>query len=65
MTTYKILRFYANSSVDREVVETGQTLAEAKEHCKDPEASSRTCTSEDGQGRTAEFGNWFDGYEEE
>jgi hypothetical protein len=65
MTTYKIVRSYFNQDYDSEVIETGLTLEEAREWCRDPETSSRTCTSEEGCARTEERGPWFDGYDEE
>ena len=49
---YKIIRYYAYGvSYEEEVIRTGLTLEEAREHCKDPE--------------TREEGKWFDGYTEE
>lgn len=49
MTTYKILRFYADDRPTK-VVNTGFTLKQAQAHCND-EAT---------QGK-----DWFDGYTEE
>ena len=49
----------------KEEIQSGLTLEEAQEHCKDPESSSRTCTSEAGVARTEKYGDWFDGYDEE
>jgi len=52
MKTYKIIRFYKdNSHPDHhEIIETGLTLKEAQEHCRDHETSTD---------------EYFDGYEEE
>jgi hypothetical protein len=63
--TYKIVRFYQNSSIPKDIVETGLTLEEAKEHCEDDETSSKTCTSAEGLRRTEEKGAWFDGFQKE
>jgi len=65
MTTYKIIRGYFNDEYPRETIATGLTLEEAQEHCRDPETSSSTCSSEEGLRRTRERGPWFDGYDEE
>ena len=52
MERYEIVRFYAPSqNRDNEVMQTGLTLEEAREHCNDPE--------------TREEGVYFDGYREE
>lgn len=50
--TYKIIRFYRETGHPnhQDVIKTGLTLEEAREHCNDP----TTATSE-----------YFDGYEEE
>lgn len=58
MTTYKIVRsFFRGGS---ETIKEGLTLEEAREHCRDPETSSRTASmGENGRGP------WFDGYDEE
>ena len=52
-TTYKITRFYKDNSHPnhRDIIKTGLTLAEAKEHCQDPDTSVP--------------GVYFDGFEEE
>ena len=64
-TTYKIVRGFFNSDHDRQIIETGLTLAEAQKHCRDPETSSRTATSPEAVKLTETVGQWFDGYEEE
>lgn len=48
--TYKIIRFWADTDMDNELIETGLSLEEAQEHC------SREDTHGEG---------WFDGYTEE
>lgn len=66
MTTYKIVRFYAdNKEMNGEIIATGLTLEQAKAHCNDPETSSSTCTTTQGKERTRVFGPWFDGWTEE
>lgn len=62
---YKIVRTYFNYNISPRTLETGLTLREARAHCKDPETSSRKATSEEAHAHTAQFGAWFDGYEEE
>ena len=44
MDSYKIIRFYADNR-ERRTGQTGLTLEEAQEHCRDPETSSRTTTT--------------------
>jgi hypothetical protein len=61
--SYKVIRFFFNG--DRKVIKTGLTLEEAKEHCNDPETSSKTCTKAAGRNRTLAKGEWFDGYDAE
>lgn len=51
MTTYKIIRHYFDLNKDNQVMDTGLTLEEAQETCKDPD--------------TRKEGEYFDGYEEE
>ena len=64
--TYKIIRFFSGVNYSKEVISTGLTIKEAHRHCRDPETSSWTCTSTEGQRRTEACGGaWFDGYEEE
>jgi hypothetical protein len=65
MTTYKIVRFYADRDKRRRTIERGLSLDEAQAHCNDPETSSTTCTSAAGRRRTRTHGDWFDGYTEE
>ena len=61
---YKIVRGYFNQAVSSRIILDGLTLDEAQKHCRDPETSSSTCTEPEGIRHTAEFGPWFDGYEE-
>tara|TARA_R110000824_G_scaffold78962_7_gene199076 strand:+ start:165 stop:374 length:210 start_codon:yes stop_codon:yes gene_type:complete len=63
---YNIVRFYkdAPSGIRRRVIEYGVTLDQAKEHCGDPQTSSRTATKSSARRRTKIIGEWFDGYEE-
>jgi hypothetical protein len=65
MTTYTVVRFFANPELDEEVLTTGLSLDEARAHCRDPESSSRTCTGRSGRAITKVHGPWFDGYREE
>ena len=58
--TYRIVRFFQEH--EEETIETGLSLEEVQEHCSDDESSSSTCTSEEGEQRTEEFGAWFDGF---
>lgn len=62
-TTYQITRFFMNG--DSKYIQEGLTLEEAQEHCRDPNSSSKTCTTEEGMALTEEFGPWFDGYDKE
>jgi len=63
--SYKIVRMFFNPATRNRVIAWGLTLAEAQEHCGDPETSSSTCKSAAGIHRTNTNGAWFDGYEEE
>jgi hypothetical protein len=66
MATYKVIRFYKDSwSVNRTLIKTGLTLEQAQAHCYNPETSSTTATSPEATFHTRQFGEWFDGYEEE
>ena len=64
---YKIIRFYYDSFYRggrrRITLKTGLTLEQARQHCQDPEASSRTATCAIAKRRTRERGPWFDAYE--
>tara|TARA_R110000772_G_scaffold220903_2_gene331315 strand:- start:256 stop:471 length:216 start_codon:yes stop_codon:yes gene_type:complete len=62
MATYKIIRFFQETCLDSEVIETGLTLEGAQEHCNDPETSSSTATSDAAEYITETWGAWFDGY---
>jgi len=61
---YEIVRMYASGKRAR-VISRGHTLEEAQAWCRLPETSSSTCTSAVGKRRTAQHGQWFDGYQEE
>jgi len=61
--TYKIIRNFMHHP--SEVIETGLTLEEAQEHCRDPETSSSKCKGADMVALTEKMGPWFDGYDEE
>jgi hypothetical protein len=63
--TYRIIRFYKNNAIRRDVIKKGLTKEEAKEHCKDKESSSATATSSWAESVTKDLGDWFDGWEEE
>jgi hypothetical protein len=63
--TYRIVRFYQNEDYDTEIVAHGLSLAQAKEHCSGPEASSTTATKRAAVARTTRRGTWFEGFEEE
>ena len=56
---------YQSPSMSNEWIDTGLTLEEAQAHCKDPETSSSTATSQSLVTLTHLFGEWFDKYEEE
>lgn len=62
---YRIVRFHANSDIDNKIIEENVSLEEAKKHCNDPETSSRTAKGKEAIEYTKEFGQWFDGFEEE
>lgn len=62
--TYKIIRFYQGDHPNR-TIDVGLSLAEAQEHCRDPETSSSTCVSAASKRITTKMGPWFDGYEQE
>lgn len=63
---YKIIRFFARGGTNnKRVIKTGLTLAQAQEHCSDPETSSSTAKSAQAVRYTKKHGAWFDGYVEE
>jgi hypothetical protein len=63
MGRYRIVRHFFHKRP--RIIRRGLTLAEAREHCSDPETSSRTAEGQAGRDRTRKHGAWFDGYEEE
>ena len=60
---YKIVRSYLHGG--KRTIRRGLTLELAQAHCRDPETSSRTCTTAKAKARTRRVGQWFDGYEED
>lgn len=64
-TKYRITRKYASNTMDDQEIAQGLSEKEAKAWCRDPETSSRTCTTAEGQERTRLHGAWFDGFEVE
>ena len=62
MTRYNVIRFFADACIDNQMVRRNLTLAQAQAHCKNPETSSRTCSTREGTERTRKHGDWFDGY---
>jgi hypothetical protein len=60
---YKIVRCYQDRNKRPRTIETGLTLEQAQEHCRDPETSSRTATGAAARRITRRNGPWFDGYE--
>lgn len=65
MATYKIIRFFQDPNKNNQTIERGLSLEEAQAHCKDPETSSRTCTTPIAKLRTKKYGPWFEGYTED
>lgn len=61
--SYKVVRVYFNRPGYRRTILDRVTLEQAKQHCSDPETSSRTCTSSAGKARTRRMGPWFDCFE--
>jgi hypothetical protein len=63
MLRYKIIRMYQDELHSSRVIHRGLSLADAQEHCRDPETSSSTATSGHAKQRTKRCGPWFDGYD--
>jgi hypothetical protein len=63
--SYQVVRFFANRPGERKTLKTGLTLAEAKDHCSDPETQSKTSTEVFPEGALENTGPWFDGFEKE
>ncbi len=64
MTLYKIIRFHFDADRDFTVF-SNLTLEQAQTHCRDSEASSKTCTRPDLVAYTEAQGGWFEGYTEQ
>jgi hypothetical protein len=62
--TYKIVRNYKDDHPSK-VQDTGLSLEEAREWCKDPETSSSKCKKPENVKHTEKYGAWFDGYDKE
>jgi hypothetical protein len=60
---YKIVRSFLNENHDSQVIKTKLTLAQAQQHCKNPETSSSTCATPELKALTEKMGEWFDGYD--
>jgi hypothetical protein len=58
---YKIVRMYQRGG--HRTIESGLTLEEAQEHCRNPETSSKTAIRWEARKLTEQKGPWFDGYE--
>lgn len=58
---YKIVRRYFKGG--KRTIASNLTLAEAQEHCRNPETSSKTATSYKARKLTDRKGQWFDGYD--
>lgn len=64
-TTYKVVRFYRQDVLRREVLFTGLSREEAVKICKDPETASLTATSIEAIRHAEANGPWFCGFEQE
>ena len=64
-TCYYILRIYKDGGRGQtRVIKRGLTLEQARDHCRDKETSSSTCTTATARARTRKSGPWFDTYEQ-
>lgn len=63
--TYRIVRMYFNRNIRSRTIARGLTLEQAQAWCRNPDTSSRTCTTKVGKARTRKLGQWFDGYDRE
>ncbi len=61
---YDIYRFFLKEGKTPELVEIGLTLEQAREHCEDPQTSSKTATTPTAKARTRKHGPWFDAMKE-
>ena len=62
---YKIQRLYFRKPGVRRTLDSGLTLEQAQEHCRNPETSSKTARSSAAVQRTRRMGPWFDCYTRE
>jgi len=63
---YNIVRNYFNKgNFKTRIILRGLTLEEAQAHCRNPETSSKTCTSSSSRAITRRNGEWFDGYQKQ
>lgn len=61
---YKVVRSFRDRG-SRRVIARDLTLEQAQAHCRDPETSSSTATGYAAVRRTATYGPWRDGYEQQ
>ncbi len=54
---YRVIRQY--ESGQSYTIKSGLTLSQAREHCRGPETSSKTCETAAAKRRTAQLGPWF------
>lgn len=62
---YCIVRMFAHRPAQRRGLPSGLTLEQAQAHCQDINTSSKTAWTTSAIKRTARYGPWFDGYEQE
>lgn len=60
---YRTVRFFRDHEGATRRGRKLLTLDEARAHCRNPETSSSTATSDKAQALTRAMGPWFDGYE--
>ena len=63
--SYKVIRFYVNPEHERETIESGISLEEARSICQSTGSSSKTCKSQEDLDLTMNKGGWFLGYTQE
>lgn len=65
MATFVVHRNYQRDDIPKEVLKRGLTLEEARAHCEDPEAASKTAKSRVAVEATKHLGDWFDSFTQE